>query len=148
MDQLVSYPAAFVVWRPALAFSRETDWQYVVPEADQCAIADLIGAVPPGTFPLAPSYLIDGTSELAALWLLDEPLSLHAPADRARAEALQVRLSARLSADASAGALDAMLPLPGSAVRDVGQANTPPVVLLTCAPGRHYTLMQLEEATR
>jgi hypothetical protein len=98
------------------------------------------------SFPLPPSAVIEAAGGRAALWALEEPLRLVAPAEHARAVALEGRLAQALGADvAAAEDLGTLLPLPGSIVRNHG--DPPPLVYFeTLAAERAYSIGQLERA--
>ncbi len=134
-----AYPVAWAHWPVALDFSAATDWKHRPRPEALAAIAERLAA-----FPCAPTIVIDGVRELAAVWHLEAPLDCGR--DAARILALQRGLAARLGADVTAGeSLETWLPLPGGIVRNVG--SDPPVVTFAgVAPDRRYPAEVLEQA--
>lgn len=84
--------AVTATWRIKLDFSKETDWQFRVPETDGERIGGALR-----TFPLPPSVLTDAGEEVTAFWLLAAPVLSLANLDRLIK--LQVGLAVRLGAD-------------------------------------------------
>jgi hypothetical protein len=78
-------------------FSAATDWTHRVSPQRVDEIARRLA-----TFAVKPSIIIDGYTEVVALWLLDEPLSLRTSAERERAIQLQRRLAVALGASTDA----------------------------------------------
>ena len=68
LDELLM---AFVLWRPASIFSRESGWRHAIPVEAQRAIAEALTRAP-----IPPCLFVDGGHELAALWPLDRPVDV------------------------------------------------------------------------
>jgi hypothetical protein len=136
-SQFMDLGAAYAVWR--LGNRDEPGRCYVVPPEDHATV----GAALAG-FPLDPALLIDAGPEVVALWPLDRPLAVDK--DPTRAVALLTRLAVRLGADMdAANDLTVLLPLCG-AVRNWNRTPPDRVDLVDVAPGRTYTLDDLDTA--
>jgi hypothetical protein len=137
----VSLAYAFALWPIALDFGEATGWTH---QPNAAALDRIVAAL--RGFEAAPTFLIDGLREVAALWSLSAPLDVRREAARARA--LQRQLAATLDADVAAGEdLATTLPLPGSIVRGVGAVAPIPLVrFAVVAPERRYAIDQLEAA--
>src|SRR5262249_5996214 len=133
--RLTSLGAAFCAWSLPRVFSG--DGFGVSPEA-QRAIAEALVGCP------RPSAVIDGLTQVCALWLLTEPVNLIREGDRAGT--LQRRLAQTLGADMNAADdLSTMLPLPGGIVRNWGADPLPPRVdFAHVDPQLRYRLADLE----
>lgn len=134
-SQFADLGAAYAVWRLRSYFER----RYQVPPEEHAKVRAALAG-----FPIAPALLIDAGPEVVALWPLARPM----PVDKgpARAVALLTRLATRLGADADAAQdLTVSLPLCG-AVRNWSKSPPDPVDVIDVAPGRTYTLDDLDAA--
>lgn len=127
---------------------------------DQAAAVDVLRRL--NKFPLAPAFMLDGFKEIVALWPLVAPIRALEDARR-----LQRRLAEALGAATQQVAMSipslmhggghahvveypaddplAILPWPGSIVRDLG--SPPPVVIFAAiAPDHIYSTAQIEAA--
>ncbi len=135
----ISLAALVARWRPDPVFKKSWPPSWTPRLENLTRIAEALR-----TAPLAPTFVLDGGLEIAALWALESALDLHR--DAGRAVAVQRQLAARLGADrAAAEDLRTLVPLPGSIVRGVG--FPPPLAsFAVVAPERTCSLDRLEEA--
>ena len=152
----------FARWLVTPVFNRK-DW--VIPADRVGAIVQRIRA-----FPLVPTVLLDGVTELTALWALATPLDLRQEGVQAHARAWQARFAEALGAETgpvrhimqrsaisqhgdqgiieerAACDPEAFVPLAG-VVRQLGTRGAPSYVrILDIDPDRRYTVAALEAA--
>ncbi len=154
-SQLASLGVLFSIHPIAVDFGRETEWRHQAAAADVDAVLARLDS-----FPLPPTFIIDGVSELVAIWALTEPIT-----DLDRARRLQRRLAETLGASTASVGIDvpsatmggghrieypaddpaSHVPFPGSIVRNVG--DPAPVAVFAAVAPEHVCTVEEMEAT-